>query len=153
LAASHYWHLTDIELEEAIMKWAGTASLIALAALGQAWAGSPLEDSGPVGLQKEEASIPFINLRSSILSWQADGEKGLWIQDQRKQWYYATTFGRCEGLEFASQLGFKVGTLNTLDKFSEIIVPNYGQCAIRSLVKSEAPPRKGGRYQPPGEGQ
>jgi hypothetical protein len=126
------------------MKWAGTASLIALAALGQAWAGESPKDSGP-GLKKEEARIPFINLKSSVLGWQADGEKGLWIQDQRKQWYYATTYGRCEGLEFAGELGFKLGTLNTLDRFSEIIVPNYRSCAISSLVKSEEPP-KGKRH-------
>lgn len=132
------------------MKWASTVSLIALAALGQAWAGDPPKDSEPAALKKEEARIPFIDLRSSILSWQADGEKGLWIQDQRKQWYYATTYGRCEGLEFTAELGFKVGTMNTLDRFSEIIVPNYGRCAIKSLVKSEAPP-KGKRREPASE--
>jgi hypothetical protein len=107
-------------------------SLVLLGALGPAWAGEPAK--------KEEARIPFINLSSSILSWQADGEQGLWIQDQRKQWYDATTYGRCEGLAFTAELGFKLGTLNTLDRFSDIIVPNYGTCGIRSLVKSEEPP-------------
>ena len=122
------------------MKWASTAGLIALAALSQAWAADAPQDSKPAGLSKKEASIPFVNLRSSIMSWQADGEDGLWIQDQRKQWYYAQTYGRCEGLEFAAQLGFKTGTLNTLDRFSQIVVPGYDRCAIRSLTKSDAPP-------------
>jgi hypothetical protein len=129
------------------MKWASTAGIVALAALGQAWAVDAPKESAPTGLQKEEARIPFVNLNSSILTWQADGEQGVWIQDQRKQWYYASTFGRCDGLEFAARLGFKVGTLNTLDRFSEIVVPNYGRCAIKSLTKSDPPPKKGKRHE------
>ena len=44
------------------MKWAGTASLIALAAVSQAWAVDAPKDPDPAGLKKEEARIPFINL-------------------------------------------------------------------------------------------
>ena len=123
------------------MKWATTAGLIAVATLGQAWAGDPPPDTKPAGLSKEEAAIPFVNLRSTIHTWQADGRDGLWIQDQRKQWYYATTFGNCEGLDFAVALGFRTGTVNTLDRFSSNVVPGYDRCPIRSLVKSEAPPK------------
>jgi hypothetical protein len=128
------------------MKWASTVGLAALAAFGQAWAVDAPQDPTATGLQKEEASIPFINLDSTIRSWQADGQQGLWIQDQRKQWYYATTFGRCEGLEFAPRLGFRAGTLNTLDRYSEVVVPHYGRCPLRSLTRSDAPP-KGKRHE------
>ncbi len=128
------------------MKWASTAGLVALAAVSQAWAADAPKDASPSGLQKEEARIPFVNLKSTISTWQADGEQGVWFQDQRKQWYYATTFGRCEGLDFAIELGLRPGTLNTLDRFSEIIVPHYGRCALKSLVKSEPPP-KGKRHE------
>jgi hypothetical protein len=128
------------------MKRALIVGLAAMAAMSQAWAsdekGKKVE--GPTGLDTKEATIPFLS-QNSIESWEADGTTGLWIQDQRKQWYYATTYGRCEGLEFAGELGFKLGTLNTLDRFSEIIVPNYRSCAISSLVKSEEPP-KGKRH-------
>jgi len=123
------------------MKWASTAGIVVLAALSQAWASDAPKDSDPPGLQKEEASIPFFDLRSTIITWQADGQQGVWIQDQRKQWYYAKTFGNCEGLEFAPRLGFKTRTTNTLDRYGEIIVPNYSRCAIQSLKKSDAPPK------------
>lgn len=123
------------------MKWASTAGLVALAALGQAWAGDAPQETKPTELPKEEASIPFVNLRSTIRTWQADGQDGVWIQDQRKQWYYAKTFGYCDGLEFATALGFKTGTVNTLDRFSQIVVPGRDRCPIKSLTKSEAPPK------------
>lgn len=128
------------------MKWASTVGLVALAAMSQAWAVDAAQESGPTGLSKEEASIPFVNLDSTIRTWQADGQDGLWIQDARKQWYYARTYGYCEGLEFASRIGLKTGTLNTLDRFSSIIVPGYDRCALKSLVKSDAPP-KGKRHE------
>jgi hypothetical protein len=122
------------------MKWASTAGLIALAALSQAWAADAPDDSKPVELSKEEVSIPFMNLRSTIRTWQADGQSGVWIQDLRKQWYYAKTYGYCDGLDFANELGFKTGTVNTLDRFSQIIVPGRDRCPIKSLTKSEPPP-------------
>jgi hypothetical protein len=122
------------------MKWASTVGLVALAALSQAWAVDAAQESTPTGLSKEEVSIPFVNLDSTIRTWQADGQDGVWVQDAHKQWYYAKTYGYCEGLEFASAIGFKTGTLNTLDRFSSIVVPGYDRCAIKSLTKSEAPP-------------
>jgi hypothetical protein len=132
-------------MKENAMKWTTTAGLAVLAACCQAWAGDAPKSPEPTELPQEQASIPFINLDSTIRSWQADGEQGLWIQDQRKNWYYAQTFGRCEGLEFAPRLAFKPGTTNTLDRFGEVIVPHYGRCALKSLTKSEEPP-KGKRH-------
>lgn len=117
------------------MKWANSLALIALAASSPAWA----EEA--TNLSKEEVSIPFINLDSTIRTWQADGEKGLWIQDQHKNWYYAQTFGRCEGLDFAPRLGFKTKSGSALDRFGEIVVPNYDRCPLRSLTRSEEPPK------------
>jgi hypothetical protein len=123
------------------MKWASTVGLVALAALSQAWAVDAAQESGPTGLSKDEASIPFVNLDSTIRTWQADGQNGVWIQDAHKQWYYAKTFGYCEGLEFSVRLGIQTGTLNMLDRYSYIVVPGYGRCALKSLVKSDAPPK------------
>lgn len=87
----------------------------------------------------EEASIPFVNLNQSIHSWQADGQQGLWIQDVRKDWYYAKLQGPCIGLEFAPRLGFEPRTTNSLDKFGTVIVPNQGRCQIMSLTRSSEP--------------
>jgi len=118
---------------------AGIACMVALA---QASAADVKKKEAPTGLKQPEASIPFIDMRSSIITWQADGEQGLWIQDSRKQWYYASTFGRCDGLEFAVQIGIRTRTMNTLDRTSDIVVPNSstGVCALKSFVKSDEPP-------------
>jgi Family of unknown function (DUF6491) len=123
--------------------------IVGLAALAQACATEAAKDSKATGLDKPEATIPFINMRSSILTWQADGENGLWLQDSRRQWYYAKMFSPCIGLEFAVQLGIKNTTMNQLDRYSEIVVPDehMGPCQFRSLVKSDPPP-KGKEHKP-----
>jgi hypothetical protein len=112
-----------------------------MAALAQVNAGEAKKE-GPTELKKPEASIPFLDMKSSITTWQADGEQGLWVQDARKEWYYARTFGRCDGLEFAFNIGIKTRNVNRMDRDSEIVVPNgaTGACALQSFTKSEPPP-------------
>jgi hypothetical protein len=120
---------------------AGIASLASLA-----WAADApksARDAKPVGLGDKEASIPFLSQRDSIITWEADGQTGLWIQDARKNWYYATFFAPCNGIEFAPQLAFKAKTLNQLDRFSEVVVPSNASCALSSLRTSGPPPGKG----------
>lgn len=92
-----------------------------------------------IAAESAEASIPFVSLRDSIQGWQADGETGLWIQDSRKAWYYAKIQAPCPGLPTAPRLGFEARTLNQLDKFSYVLVPNNTRCMVTSLTKSEAP--------------
>jgi hypothetical protein len=103
-----------------------------------------LEDTGTstgVGLSKEEASIPFANQRSAVHSWQADGREGLWVQDARREWYYAKFIGPCHGLDHAISLGFDTGTSDRIDRFSHVIVPDERErCAIISFTRSEPPP-------------
>ena len=117
------------------------AGMACMAALTQVTAADAKKEA-PTELKKPETSIPFIDLKSSIITWEADGEQGLWIQDIRKNWYYAKTFGRCDGLEFAVQIGIKTRTMNTLDRNSDIVVPNSvtGTCALQSFTKSDPPP-------------
>lgn len=91
-------------------------------------------------LPAAETSIPFIDHRN-LRDWQADGREGLWIQDQRRNWYYARLLGPCIGLDWAITIGFDTGGASgQLDKFSSIIVPDEGRCQITSLTRSEAPP-------------
>lgn len=88
---------------------------------------------------KVEASIPF----GLIRDWQADREKGMWVQAYSRKWYYAEFMGRCLGLNFATAVGFDTRFQSSFDRFSSVFVPGYGRCAIRSLVPSaEGPPRK-----------
>ena len=46
-----------------------------------------------------EASIPFAANHGGILNWRADGNKGLYVQGPRRQWYYAKFIGSCLGRE------------------------------------------------------
>ncbi|HXC59200.1 MAG TPA: DUF6491 family protein [Steroidobacteraceae bacterium] len=123
----------------------GLAAGAWLAASG-AWAA----DAPPAaGLQKEEASIPFVNHRN-IRDWQADKDQGLWIQDERRNWYYAKLLGPCINLDWALSVGFETGGASaTLDKFSAVVVPdegfsrgNHQRCQFTSLTRSDPPPPK-----------
>lgn len=127
------------------MKRAMILGLAAMATLTQAWANDASKKPEPTGLGDKEAVIPFLNQRDAILNWQANGQEGLWIQDGHKQWFYATVFTPCSGLEFAVQLGFKSRVMNRLDRDSEIIVPDNGHCRLTSL-KTSGPPPKGKRH-------
>ena len=105
----------------------------------------------PAGLSKEEVSIPFVNHRN-IRDWQADKDQGLWIQDERRNWYYARLLGPCYNLDWALHIGFETGGSTSLDKFSTIIVPDPGysgahneRCQFTSLTRSDAPPPKSKR--------
>jgi hypothetical protein len=111
--------------------------LASLVASSLASAATPTESAAPVA----EASIPFINLRS-IRDWQADKREGIWIQDTRKQWYYAKLMGPCIGLDFALSVGFDTHGSGTLDRFSRVIVPDEDRCPITSLTRSDGPPPK-----------
>lgn len=88
-----------------------------------------------------QASIPFVNL-GGVYNWQADGTQGLWVQDSRKHWYYASLLGPCFGLDFATTLGFDVDPMGTLDRFGAVIVPGWGRCNFSSLAASNGPPAK-----------
>jgi hypothetical protein len=87
-----------------------------------------------------EVSIPFVNINQSIHGWQADGQTALYIQDAHDQWYYAKLIAPCSGLEFTARLGFEPRTMNSLDKFGTVIMPDNQRCQISSLTKSEGPP-------------
>ena len=88
-----------------------------------------------------EARIPFVN-HGGINNWQADREQGLWIQDAHRKWYYATLMGPCNGLSFATGIGFDTKPLDTFDRFSAIVVPGWGRCVVQNFTTSDGPPAK-----------
>jgi uncharacterized protein DUF6491 len=88
-----------------------------------------------------EARIPFAN-HGGIRDWQADHDKGLWVQDVHRNWYYAKFMGTCFGLNFANSIGFDTHPLGQFDKFSSITVPREGRCVVTSFTRSGAPPTK-----------
>jgi hypothetical protein len=88
-----------------------------------------------------QASIPFADQRSAVLSWQPDGQEGLWVQDGSRQWYYADLIGPCIGLPNTVRVGFETGATNRLDRFSHVVIPcERERCAFSSFTKVDAPP-------------
>lgn len=89
-----------------------------------------------------QAAIPFANLKFSIRDWDANGRDGIWVQDVRRDWYYASFLNPCFGLDFASRVAF-VTPGDRLDRFSSIIVEDEPvRCVFDSFTKSDAPPPK-----------
>jgi hypothetical protein len=95
------------------------------------------------GLGAEETSIPFARMDSSIHDWQADGQNGLWVQDGRRDWYYAKLLGPCYGLDWANAIGIEPRG-SQLDKFGFVLVPRErSRCQFTSFRRSDPPPPKG----------
>lgn len=110
-----------------------TLGLLATLSLGTAWA----ESNAP----QRSASIAFAN-HGGIWNWEADRDKGLWVQANDRQWYYATFMGPCSGLDFANAIGFDTGPIGSLDRWSSVLVPRWGKCTFRSFEPSDGPPKK-----------
>jgi len=114
---------------------------IALAALLLAplcASGADQKDTLP---EPEQASIPFVD-HGGIRDWHADRDRGLWVQDIHRDWYYAKLLGPCIGLDFANAIGFVTRPPGSFDRFSTIIVPREGSCPVVSFVHSDGPPAK-----------
>ncbi|MDB5679708.1 DUF6491 family protein [Sphingomonas bacterium] len=94
----------------------------------------------PIELGKE-TSIPFIGT-IGLYDFEADGSKGVWLQDQRRKWYYARIAGICTGLPFSTRIGVDTRFGGTsLDRTGVLLVDGQS-CHIDSLVTSAGPPRK-----------
>ena len=120
------------------MKLARTGALLfAALASGAALA----EEGASASTDAPQASIPFVQY-GGIRNWKADSDKGLWIQDSHRNWYYAKLMAPCFGLRFATSIGFDTQPMGTFDRFSSVIVPREGRCTVQSLVESDGPPRK-----------
>ena len=125
-----------------------TLTAVAVLALSPlaAFAGDTAKDDA--SKTSPEVSIPFAN-RGGIKDWQADADRGLWIQDVHNKWYYAKLLNTCTGLNFANSIGFDTRPSGTFDRFSYIVVPRDGRCAVQTFAASGAPPRKGKDNRPP----
>jgi hypothetical protein len=97
---------------------------------------APVE-AAPVSAQ---ASIPFVN-HGGVWNWQADGSKGLYVQDQHRNWYYAALMGGCVDLPFANAVGFETRGVDTLDRFGTVVVRGQ-RCPIVSFTHSDGPPAR-----------
>ncbi len=89
----------------------------------------------------KEASIPFAN-SGGIHNFEPNEERGLWIEDRQRRWYYAKIAGHCSNLRYANSVGFDTRGTSSFDKFGAVVV-NGDYCLLESLVTAEKPlPRK-----------
>ncbi|MCC7461827.1 MAG: hypothetical protein IT480_05110 [Gammaproteobacteria bacterium] len=89
----------------------------------------------------QEARIAFAN-EGGIRDWQADGERGIWVQDNHRRWYYGRFMSACTGLQFVHAVRFKTGAAGELDRFGAVRARDTGNCTFTSFTVSEGPPRK-----------
>lgn len=101
-------------------------------------AAAEAKEARPIGV---EASIAFPSY-GTIRNFEADGDDGVWIEDQRRDWYYAKLTGICPDLDFVQTIGIDTRGTARLDRFGAVLV-NGQRCAFTSFVTAEKPlPRK-----------
>ena len=114
-------------------------SLALLAATAQAQTPTPAPTPTPAA--GKPARIPFIRF-GQIYNFQADNDRGVYLQDQHRRWYYATVFGPCTGLPFATRIGVDTRFAgDTLDSTGTLLVDGQ-RCKIDQLTTSDGPPKK-----------
>lgn len=117
------------------------ALIPALLLAGAAAAQTPAQQKAapPTG---QQASIPFAT-HGGIRTFTPDRYgSGLYLQDSRRNWYYASFAPRCQNLDFAFRIGFKTfGNGPSLER-GDTIFAGRERCLITSLVRSGPPPSK-----------
>ena len=121
-----------------IGKVISAAAALALASGAMAAAPQQASEGAP------EASIAFP--QHSVRNFKAVGRDTLYLQGAGRQWYRASLMGPCLELPWAQAIGIETGGTSSLDRFGTIIAGGE-RCHIRSLVKSDAPPKKAKRSQ------
>ncbi|MDF7777603.1 DUF6491 family protein [Sphingomonas sp. AOB5] len=112
------------------------AIIPALLAAGAASAQTPGPKSG------QQAEILFAS-HGGIRTFTPDRNgQGVYLQDRRSNWYYASLAGPCMDLPYALRIGYRTfGGSSSLSRGDTIIAGNE-QCRIMSLVHSGPPPKK-----------
>lgn len=125
------------------MKRAMKSKIALFVAIAASFAATPLQAGKSKNWSEYgvEASIPFAN-HGGIRNFEANGDRGIWIEDRQRRWYYARLIGPCQNLGHANGLAFDTRGSASLDKFGGVIVEREF-CQFESLVTAEKPlPRK-----------
>jgi len=111
----------------------GTAALLAA---GSARAQTPGPRSG------ERADIVFATHNGIRTFTPANDGRGVYLQDNRKNWYFASFYTRCQNIDFSFGIGFRTfGGSPNLSR-GDSIYAGHEQCRIADLVRSGPPPEK-----------
>jgi len=104
-------------------------------------AAAQAQDAAPAP-KGESTSIPFIT-RGSVRTFEsAPNGEGVYIENNQRQWFYASFFARCQSLPFAIRIGFDTfGNGSSLQR-GDTIFADRERCKIDNIVKSGPPPKK-----------
>jgi hypothetical protein len=109
------------------------AAALTFPAVAESPLDNPEDESRP-----QRAGIPFADL-GGIRSWRPDGDRGIYVQGRRGEWYYAEFFGPCTGLLFNDRIAFITDTgTSRLDRFSSILVDGE-RCHFRTFEAVDEP--------------
>ncbi len=116
------------------------ATLVATLSTAPAFARN--DPTWPADQLGKETSIPFMDVRGSLYNFEADSDRGVWLQTSSRRWYYAQILGPCTGLPFAQRIGVdtRFGG-NQLDRTGTLLVDGQ-RCSLTSLTASNGPPPK-----------
>ena len=111
---------------------------LAVAALGLAACAAQRSQNSPPELKTEAASA---ELRSDrIRNWTVIDDQTLVIESYEGVRYKAETMGACNGLSFATRLGFSNrGGFKTVDRFSSLQLPDGTRCPLAAFNKVITP--------------
>ena len=111
-----------------------TAALVAAPALAK----QPVWPADKLG---KETSIPFVGT-IGLYNFDARDDRGVYLQDQQRRWYYARISGVCTGLPLANRIAVDTRFGGSqLDRTGTLLVDGQ-RCAIDSLTASNGPPPK-----------
>ena len=100
--------------------------LIAITSLGLAPA-MPIAAASPA---------PVSISRDEVVSWLADGERGLWIQVNTLDWFYARFASGCHGIGKTNSMVLETDASGHVGGISSVNMPGGTQCRLRSLAPS-----------------
>lgn len=83
--------------------------------------------------RKGPVTIPFVDL-GGIEDWRAVGDEAILIKARNDEWYHASFFSRCMGLNYSTAVGFVTQPAGSLDKFSSILVDGE-RCWFKDLTR------------------
>jgi hypothetical protein len=89
----------------------------------------------------KETSIPFVGT-IGLYDFEADSDHGVWLQDQRRAWYYARISGICSGLPFANRIAVDTRFGGSQFDRTGVLLVDGQRCYIDSLTTSLGPPKK-----------
>lgn len=90
----------------------------------------------------ERADIPFAT-HNGIRTFTPERQgRGVYLQANSREWYYASFYSRCNELPYAFTFGFKTfGGSSTLSR-GDTIIAGHDTCRIADIVRSGPPPEK-----------